>query len=109
MLVIIFIVLGCGILYIFINFIVGFVLLFRRRNSGVTGGTDVARNNAMWMEDEDLDMEVWDDDDDDYDDDGDLSDYDPFDNHWESSFDWKDEDNDGYDDRDDGFWNEREF
>ena len=35
--------------------------------------------------------------------------YDPFDNHWESSFDWKDEDNDGYDDRDDGFWNEREF
>ena len=33
---------------------------------------------------------------------------DPFDNHWESSFDWKDEDNDGYDDRDDGFWNERE-
>ena len=25
------------------------------------------------------------------------------------SFDWKDEDNDGYDDRDDGFWNEREF
>ena len=37
------------------------------------------------------------------------SDYDPFDNHWESSFDWKDKDNDGYDDRDDGFWNEREF
>ena len=35
--------------------------------------------------------------------------YDPFDNHWESSFDWKDEDTDGYDDRDDGFWNEREF
>ena len=34
---------------------------------------------------------------------------DPFDNHWESSFDWKDEDNDGYDDRDDGCWNEREF
>ena len=34
---------------------------------------------------------------------------DPFDNHWESSFDWKNEDNDGYDDRDDGFWNEREF
>lgn len=34
---------------------------------------------------------------------------DPFDNHWETSFDWKDEDNDGYDDRDDGFWNEREF
>ena len=33
----------------------------------------------------------------------------PFDNHWESSFDWKDKDNDGYDDRDDGFWNEREF
>ena len=29
---------------------------------------------------------------------------DPFDTHWESSFDWKDEDNDGYDDRDDGFW-----
>ena len=37
------------------------------------------------------------------------ADYDPFDNHWESSFDWKDENNDGYDDRDDGFWNEREF
>ena len=35
--------------------------------------------------------------------------YTPFGNHWESSFDWKDEDNDGYDDRDDGFWNEREF
>ena len=35
--------------------------------------------------------------------------YDPFDNHWETSFDWRDEDNDGYDDRDDGFWNEREF
>ena len=34
---------------------------------------------------------------------------DPFDNHWESSFDWKDENNDGYDDRNDGFWNEREF
>jgi hypothetical protein len=33
----------------------------------------------------------------------------PFDNHWESSFDWQDKDNDGYDDRDDGFWNEREF
>ena len=31
------------------------------------------------------------------------------DNHWESSFDWKDENNDGYDDRNDGFWNEREF
>ena len=30
--------------------------------------------------------------------------YDPYDTHWESSFDWKDEDNDGYDDRDDGFW-----
>lgn len=37
------------------------------------------------------------------------SDYDPYDNHWESSFDWQDEDGDGYDDRDDGFWNEREF
>ena len=37
------------------------------------------------------------------------SNYDPYDNHWERSFDWKDEDNDGYDDRDDGFWNEREF
>ncbi len=36
-------------------------------------------------------------------------DYDPYDNHWESSFDWQDEDGDGYDDRDDGFWNEREF
>lgn len=34
---------------------------------------------------------------------------DPFYNHWESSFDWQDDDNDGYDDRDDGFWNEREF
>ena len=33
----------------------------------------------------------------------------PFDNYWESSFDWKDDNNDGYDDRDDGFWNEREF
>ena len=33
----------------------------------------------------------------------------PFDNHWESSFDWQDKNNDGYDDRDDGFWNEREF
>ena len=30
-----------------------------------------------------------------------LYDYD--DTHWETSFDWKDEDNDGYDDRDDGF------
>ena len=29
--------------------------------------------------------------------------YDYHDTHWES-FDWKDEDNDGYDDRDDGFW-----
>ena len=35
--------------------------------------------------------------------------YNPYDTHWESSFDWKDEDNDGYDDRDDGFWQEREF
>ena len=34
---------------------------------------------------------------------------DPFDNHWESSFDWQDKNNDGYDDRDDGFWNEREL
>lgn len=33
----------------------------------------------------------------------------PFDNHWESSFDWQDKNNDGYDDRNDGFWNEREF
>ena len=31
------------------------------------------------------------------------SSYDPYDNHWETSFDWIDEDNDGYDDRDDGF------
>ena len=30
------------------------------------------------------------------------SSYDPYDNHWETSFDWIDEDNDGYDDRDDG-------
>jgi hypothetical protein len=29
--------------------------------------------------------------------------YDPYDSHWETSFDWIDEDNDGYDDRDDGF------
>ena len=29
--------------------------------------------------------------------------YDYHDTHWETSFDWKDEDNDGYDDRDDGF------
>ena len=35
--------------------------------------------------------------------------YNPYDTHWESCFDWKDEDNDGYDDRDDGFWQEREF
>ena len=28
---------------------------------------------------------------------------DPFDNHWETSFDWVDEDGDGYDDRYDGF------
>jgi len=35
--------------------------------------------------------------------------YNPYDTHWESSFDWKDEDNNGYDDRDDGFWQEREF
>lgn len=34
---------------------------------------------------------------------------DPFDNHWETSFDWKDEDHDGYDDRDDGFWGGKEF
>ena len=27
----------------------------------------------------------------------------PYDNYWETSFDWIDEDNDGYDDRDDGF------
>lgn len=36
------------------------------------------------------------------------SSYDPHDNHWERSFDWEDKDNDGYDDRDDGFWQERE-
>ena len=30
--------------------------------------------------------------------------YDYHDTHWETSFDWKEEDNDGYDDRDDGFW-----
>lgn len=30
--------------------------------------------------------------------------YDYHDTHWETSFDWKDEDNDGYDERDDGFW-----
>ncbi len=34
---------------------------------------------------------------------------DPFDNHWETSFDWKDDDGDGYDDRDDGFWGGQEF
>ena len=34
---------------------------------------------------------------------------DPYDNHWETSFDWKDENNDGYDDRDDGFWGGQEF
>ena len=28
---------------------------------------------------------------------------DPYDNHWETSFDWVDEDGDGYDDRDIGF------
>lgn len=37
------------------------------------------------------------------------SSYDPHDNHWDRSFDWVDEDNDGYDDRDDGFWQEREY
>ena len=31
-------------------------------------------------------------------------DYDPYDLHWGNHFDWKDENNDGYDDRDDGFW-----
>ena len=31
------------------------------------------------------------------------SSYNPYDNYWETSFDWIDEDNDGYDDRDDGF------
>ena len=36
-------------------------------------------------------------------------DYNPFDTHGESSFDWGDENGDGYDDRDDGFWTEKEF
>ena len=36
-------------------------------------------------------------------------DYNPFDTHGESSFDWVDENGDGYDDRDDGFWTEKEF
>lgn len=35
-----------------------------------------------------------------------LSNY--HDNHWESSFDWQDRNNDGYDDRNDGFWQEAE-
>lgn len=35
--------------------------------------------------------------------------YNPFDTHGESSFDWEDCNEDGYDDRDDGFWTEREF
>ena len=38
-----------------------------------------------------------------------ASSYNPFDTHGESSFDWTDRDGDGYDDRDDGFWTEREF
>lgn len=29
--------------------------------------------------------------------------YNPYDNHWGDDFDWIDEDNDGYDDREDGF------
>ena len=31
------------------------------------------------------------------------------DNNWESSFGYEDHNNDGYDDRDDGIWNEQEF
>ena len=31
------------------------------------------------------------------------------DNSWESSFGYEDHNNDGYDDRDDGIWNEQEF
>ena len=30
-------------------------------------------------------------------------------NGWESSFGYEDHNNDGYDDRDDGIWNEQEF
>lgn len=36
-------------------------------------------------------------------------DYNPFDTHGESSFDGVDENGDGYDDRNDGFWTEKEF
>ena len=38
-----------------------------------------------------------------------LNEYNPFDTHGESSFDWKDHNEDGYDDRNDGFWTEKEF
>ena len=31
------------------------------------------------------------------------------DKNWESSFGYEDHNNDGYDDRDDGIWNEQEF
>ena len=81
--------------------VVGFIVgLFR-------GNTNHVSNYQS-----DLDDNSWMGFDDDSNDDGnrDSRSYsDPFDNHWESSFDWQDEDNDGYDDRDDGFWSEREF
>ena len=84
---------------------------------------NMSQSNYVYYDDDDYDEDEEDDDDEDCDNsehrsfnpwgDGSSgnrkqSNNDPFDNHWESSFDWKDEDNDGYDDRDDGFWNERE-
>ena len=81
--------------------VVGFIVgLFR-------GNTNYVSNYQS-----DLDDNTWMGFDDDSNDDGhrdSRSFSDPFDNHWESSFDWQDKNNDGYDDRDDGFWSEREF
>ena len=91
----------------------------------VSGGKVLGENYRDEYDEDDDDDDDDDEDDEEYDDEEDMTgffddshmsagkDYrpysDPYDNHWETSFDWKDEDNDGYDDRDDGFWNEREF
>ena len=100
-------------------FIIGVVIMVIAQHKEMSQYDDVYDDDDDFDEDEDEDE-----DDDDYDyterrnfnpwrnsstSQRNQSGYDPYDNHWESSFDWKDNDNDGYDDRDDGFWNEREF
>ena len=95
--------LGIMIIAPIIGAIIGFIVGIFKKREWLSGGDDLD-NNASSFDDHhywrnsDSHTNVQK-----------QSNYDPYDNHWERSFDWQDKDNDGYDDRDDGFWNEREF